>query len=92
MNRLPCILASLILASPLAAAEIPDILVVLTDQWSPRYVSWDNPEVRTPVIDAIAKEGVIFDACYTTSPICMSARISLLSGLYPYNAGHGMWG
>ena len=35
----------------LRAAEKPDVLVLLTDQWSARYVGWDNPEVRTPTLD-----------------------------------------
>jgi arylsulfatase A-like enzyme len=77
--------------SAFAAERKPDVLVVLTDQWSPRYLSWDNPDVRTPALDAIAREGMIFDACYTTSPVCMPARVSLISGLYPHNAGHSVW-
>lgn len=80
------------LGSSLFAANPPDVLVILTDQWSPRYTSWDNQEVRTPHLDQIAKEGMIFDACYTTSPVCMPARVSLLTGLYPHNAGHEIWG
>lgn len=75
-----------------SAAEKPDVLILLTDQWSPRYLSWDNPEVRTPHLDQIAKEGMIFDACYVTSPVCMPARVSLITGLYPHNAGHSLWG
>jgi arylsulfatase A-like enzyme len=74
------------------AADKPDVLIILTDQWSPRYVSWDNPQVRTPNLDRIAKDGMIFDSCYTTSPVCMPARVSLLTGLYPHNAGHSLWG
>ncbi len=70
----------------------PDVLVVITDQWSPRYLSWDNPQVKTPNLDALAAEGMIFDRCYTTSPVCMPARVSLLTGLYPHNGGHGIWG
>ncbi|MEZ5386683.1 MAG: sulfatase-like hydrolase/transferase [Prosthecobacter sp.] len=81
-----------ILGSSLFAADKPDVLVVIADQWNPRYVGWDNKEVRTPNLDQIAKEGMIFDACYTTSPVCMPARVSLLTGLYPHNAGHGLWG
>lgn len=87
-------LASFLIAlSPwLSAAEKPDVLVVLADQWSARYTGWDNKEVRTPHMDRIAAEGMIFDACYVTSPVCMPARVSLLTGLYPHNAGHGLWG
>ena len=69
----------------------PDVLVILVDQWSPRYLSWENPQVRTPHLDRIAAEGMIFDRCYTTSPVCMPARVSLLTGLYPHNSGHGIW-
>lgn len=78
-------------ATAAVAAEKPDVLVVLVDQWSPRYLSWDNPQVRTPALDAVAREGMIFDACYTTSPVCMPARTSIVTGLYPHNAGHSIW-
>ncbi len=74
------------------SAKQPDVLVVIADQWSPRYVSWDNREVRTPHLDRIAQEGMIFDACYTPSPVCMPARVSLITGLYPHNGGHALWG
>ena len=79
-------------ASLASAAPKPDVLVIFTDQWSPRYLSWENPQVRTPNLDRIAGEGMIFDRCYTTSPICMPARISLITGLYPHNGGHSVWG
>lgn len=88
-------LVTLLLAlapSEARAERKPDVLVILTDQWSPRYVSWDNPEVRTPHLDRLAKEGMIFDACYSTSPVCMPSRVSLLTGLYPHNQGHALWG
>ena len=80
------------LRSSLFAASKPDVLVVIADQWNPRYVGWDNKEVRTPHLDQIAKEAMIFDACYVTSPVCMPSRVSLLTGLHPHNAGHEIWG
>lgn len=79
-------------ASSLTAAQRPDVLVILTDQWSPRYLSWDDPQVRMPHLDRLAREGMIFDACYTPSPVCMPARVSLITGLYPHNHGHALWG
>ncbi|TDU66178.1 arylsulfatase A-like enzyme [Prosthecobacter fusiformis] len=92
MKRLFCSLVLLLIPHIQAATPKPDVLVILTDQWSPRYLSWENPEVKTPNLDRIAKEGMIFDACYTTSPVCMPARISLITGLYPHNGGHSVWG
>jgi arylsulfatase A-like enzyme len=90
-----CLLLALLnaRAAPLVAAERqPDVLVVLCDQWSPRFVSWDNPQVRMPNLAGMAREGMVFDACYTPSPICMPARVSLITGLYPHNQGHALWG
>jgi arylsulfatase A-like enzyme len=86
------LLACLAWTPLLYSTEKPDVLIVLADQWSPRYTGWDNKEVRTPHMDRIAAEGMVFDACYVTSPVCMPARVSLLTGLYPHNAGHGLWG
>lgn len=94
MKRL-CLILLLILVIPAwtaTPARKPDVLVILVDQWSPRYLSWENPQVRTPHLDKIAAEGMVFDRCYTTSPVCMPARVSLLTGLYPHNGGHGIWG
>lgn len=91
MRHAPVLL--LLALSPLLfAADRHDVLVLITDQWSPRYLSWENPQVRTPHLDKIAAEGMIFDACYVTSPVCMPARVSLITGLYPHNAGHSLWG
>ncbi len=86
-------LAILVFCGTAVAAPKPaDVLIILTDQWSPRYLSWDNPQVRTPNLERLAHEGMIFDACYSTSPVCMPSRISLITGLFPHNAGHSVWG
>ena len=49
-----------------------------------------NPVVRTPNLDRLSEGGVVFDRCYTSSPLCMPARASLITG-QPVNA-HGVWG
>ncbi|HEX3869713.1 MAG TPA: sulfatase-like hydrolase/transferase, partial [Pirellulales bacterium] len=78
--------------SALGASPAPDVLFIFCDQWSVRYTSWDNPQVRTPNLDRIARDGMIFDAAYSNSPVCMPARVSLVTGLYPHNQGHSLWG
>jgi arylsulfatase A-like enzyme len=68
----------------------PDVLVIFTDQWNPRCAGFNgNPDIKTPFSDAIVKNGVNFSNCYSPSPICMPARCSLISGLYPHN--HHLW-
>ncbi|MGE4490103.1 MAG: sulfatase [Kiritimatiellales bacterium] len=64
----------------------PDVLVILVDELSPRCLGYaGDPNVKTPNIDRLAVEGMIFDNCYTVGPVCMPARASLISGLYPHN-------
>ena len=41
----------------------------------------------TPHFDAIAQRGARFDCLYSNSPVCSPSRASLLTGLYPNNAG-----
>jgi choline-sulfatase len=45
--------------------------------------------VKTPAVDSLCAEGVRFPNAYTTSPVCMPARSSFLSGQYCHN--HGQW-
>ena len=44
---------------------------------------------KTPNIDRLAEEGVRFERCYTTNPVCMPARASYFTGQYPSH--HGVW-
>ncbi|OPZ28334.1 MAG: Arylsulfatase [Lentisphaerae bacterium ADurb.BinA184] len=44
---------------------------------------------RTPHLDRLAAEGVRFERCYTTNPVCMPARASWFTGQYPSH--HGCW-
>ena len=48
-----------------------------------------HPQVRTPNIDRLAAEGTRFAQATTASPICMPARASFATGIYPHN--HGIW-
>jgi len=48
-----------------------------------------HPQIKTPNMDLLASEGVRFSKAFTVCPICMPARASFISGIYPHN--HGMW-
>ena len=61
----------------------PHVLVVLVDQHRFDCVGINgNAEVKTPHLDALAKEGVSYTNCFSTFPLCTPARYSLLTGLY----------
>ncbi|MBN2552647.1 MAG: sulfatase-like hydrolase/transferase [Spirochaetales bacterium] len=63
----------------------PNILFVMTDQFRFDATGLNGGWARTPVLDRLAAEGINYTGCYTNSPICMPARISMATGLYPHN-------
>ena len=68
----------------------PHLLILMTDQQRADCMSCaGHPQLRTPNLDRLAREGMRFTQATTASPICMPARASFVSGLYPHN--HGMW-
>jgi len=68
----------------------PDVLILMTDQLNPHCLGYaGDPVIKTPNIDELAREGTSFNKAYTVCPVCMPARCSIISGLYPHN--HGFW-
>ncbi|MCY2931830.1 MAG: arylsulfatase [Planctomycetota bacterium] len=69
----------------------PNILFLMDDQHrSDSLGCAGHPAVRTPVLDALAGEGVCFSRAYSSVPSCTPARAALLTGRSPW--GHGMLG
>lgn len=70
--------------------ERPHILILMPDQFrADAFGHTGNSVIKTPNLDRLALEGVSFTKAYTVSPLCMPARASFISGLYPHN--HGIW-
>ena len=62
----------------------PNILLVMYDQLSPSALGcYGNTAVQSPTIDRLAREGVVFDAAYTNSPLCTPARYCMMTGQLP---------
>jgi arylsulfatase A-like enzyme len=68
---------------PAVSPPKPNIIFLMTDDQR-----WDNmgcygrPEFKTPNIDALASQGVVFDKAYTTVAICMPSRVTMMTGRY----------
>jgi arylsulfatase A-like enzyme len=66
----------------------PNIIVILADDLGFSDVGCYGSEIPTPHIDELAKAGVRFTHFYNNTRCCPS-RASLLTGLYPHEAGIG---
>jgi len=66
----------------------PNIIFILGDDISQEDIGcYGNTHIRTPHIDALAKEGLRFTNMYVTSSSCSPSRTSILTGRYPHNTG-----
>ena len=64
------------------------IVVIFTDQQRADTIgAMGNAAIQTPHLDALAADSVVFERCYTPSPVCVPARLSMFSGLYPARTG-----
>jgi arylsulfatase A-like enzyme len=64
----------------------PNILWILCDELRTDALGCygnDYVDVRTPNIDSLAMGGIMFDNFFVSSPVCVSSRASMLTGLYP---------
>lgn len=66
----------------------PNILLVLCDdiRWN-ALSCMGHPHIKTPHIDALAAEGVLFENTFCTTSLCSPSRGSILSGLYAHAHG-----
>jgi arylsulfatase A-like enzyme len=72
----------------------PNVLFIFSDQHNARCLSSaGHPDVKTPVLDKLASEGMRFENAYCQNPICTPSRMSALSSLYPSTHGYyGLYG
>ena len=66
----------------------PNIVLILVDDMGYSDIGCYGSEIRTPSLDGLAEGGVRFTQMYNCARCCPS-RASLLTGLYPHQAGVG---
>lgn len=72
----------------LSAAERPNIIIILADDMGYSDIGCYGGEIKTPNLDTLAANGLRFTQFYNTARCCPT-RASLLTGLYPHQAGVG---
>ncbi len=72
----------------LAAAQQPNIIIILADDLGYSDLGCYGSEIETPNLDGLAENGVRMTTCYNSARCCPT-RASLMTGLYPHQAGVG---
>ncbi|MBK1832206.1 sulfatase [Verrucomicrobiaceae bacterium R5-34] len=81
-----CHAAALCLSA--ARAEQPNFIIILSDDQGYNDLGcFGSPNIKTPNIDQMAKEGRKFTSFYVPSPVCSPSRAGLLTGCYPKRIG-----
>ena len=71
-----------------AADRPPNLVFILTDnQGAWTLGCYGNPDIRTPNIDRLAREGTLFEHCFSSNAVCSPTRATLLTGLIPSQHG-----
>ncbi len=86
MKYILILLALLLLVTTVAGQNRPrpNILFVMSDDHSAAHVgAYGNADIKTPNLDAFAKEGMLFKRAYVAAPQCVPSRAALMTGRAP---------
>ncbi len=83
------VLTGLLSAAAAAAGDNrPNIVIILADDAGYGDFGFQGSrEMLTPHIDALAREGVVYEQAYATTPFCSPSRAGLLTGRHPLRYG-----
>ena len=90
VTRLLLLLALVLapLARAAAPASRPNILWVVAEDYTANYAGpYGDPLARTPVLDRLARTGIVFDKAYSTSAVCAPTRASIITGMFAPSLG-----
>ncbi|MGC4015330.1 MAG: sulfatase [Luteolibacter sp.] len=65
----------------------PNILFVLTEDWSLDLGCYGNHELKTPNVDSLAKEGRLYNLAFCTAPVCSPSRSAMMTGFDQHTIG-----
>ena len=66
----------------------PNVIFVFADQWRAQDIGYiGNTQVKTPALDKLSEESIVFTNAVSGCPVCSPYRASLLTGQYPLTHG-----
>jgi N-sulfoglucosamine sulfohydrolase len=78
---------SLLLISAAVAADRPNILWLVAEDFSPDLGCYGTKEVSTPNLDRLADQGVRYTRFFTTAPVCSASRSAFMTGMFQTTIG-----
>ncbi|MCX7047522.1 MAG: sulfatase-like hydrolase/transferase, partial [Candidatus Sumerlaeota bacterium] len=70
-----------------AASPRPNILWIVSEDNNPFLGCYGYKLARTPTLDRLAQEGVLYENCCSQAPVCAPSRFTLISGMYATSCG-----
>ena len=69
----------------------PNVVIIISDDqaWTD-YGFMGHPKIKTPNLDKLASQSLLFERGYVAAPLCRPSLASMLTGLYPFQ--HGVTG
>ncbi len=88
MNKLLLTITAVASIATSMAAEKPNILFIFADDLGYGDLGYTgSTQIKTPNVDQLAKQGVVFDRAYVTAPFCGPSRAAVLTGRYQQRFG-----
>ena len=85
-----CIIGVIVVQSGYAqnqSQEHPNILWISTEDHNPAIGAYGDELARTPTIDKLAKDGILYQNAFVPSPICSPARSAIITGMHATSLG-----
>ena len=67
--------------------KVPNIVWIVTEDISPTLSFYGDDTAKTPNLDQLAKESMIYDNAFATVGVCAPSRSSIITGMYPTSIG-----
>ena len=92
MSKMKSVLFLILLATTIVSvAQVtkkPNVIIIFNDDIGYQDLGcYGSPNIKTPRIDQLAKEGARFTSFYSASSVCSASRAALLTGCYPQRVG-----
>ena len=82
-----CLLNLSLCLHTVTGQERPNIVWIVVDDMSSHFGYQNEKLVKTPHVDRLAKEGIVFSRAYASAPVCSTFRSAMITGMYQTTIG-----